>query len=586
MALMGYHFDGLDPKTGTKARYFFSLKDLQVSLARGTSSSLKMYHLSLGATMTDWYDETCELTRAIYDDLIEDSVEIFARNNLRAFTRRQAEILVGHVCHGLAQRVARSLKQLEKVPTGVQPDPSSLNTTSELKLEAPISSSDAMDVLNSDRFGEVLDQLVSSHHFGTHYNLRIRCSHREAKPPKLKTSALIFAVEKLYLLTQRVLASRTRRNKISIISPYLGRIGVIAIGVLVKQWPLLLEIKGRQRLRGDIERKPVVVDARLSIRRIANSLLQVLIPSSLLEHFELVRQEGLDMGFPSNPLVIFTSNAFLYDDHFKVHVADNIGNCLYVVGQHGNSYGVARLNELTPEFRTADYFLSWGWLGDKVLPFGQIKPKVKANFSNVLRGVTLFLVGDPRSVPFADMEGPYGEYHADVVTLCEELDRLKINTEIRLHHQTSRERREFLEKVVDSLPFVKISIKSPPMARLLKSGRAPVFTYDSTGMLELASAGLPFFAFIQEGLKHVRREFIENYRLLEDAGLLSKDPIEAAHLIATWVRATPEIRTLHETAINGFSDGIVFYPTKKLRSLSSLLLHASANGELSSWTER
>jgi hypothetical protein len=171
-----------------------------------------------------------------------------------------------------------------------------------------------------------------------------------------------------------------------------------------------------------------------------------------------------------------------------------------------------------------------------------------------------------------------------VVLLCEELNKLEIETEVRLHLSTSEVRRKFLKTEIDSLPFVNFSSKRPRISLMLWSGQAPVFTYDSTGMLELASVGLPFFAFMQEGLGLIRQEFKTNYAHLEKSGLLSEDPVRAATLISSWVKATPDSRKVQEEAVKSFSEGIVFYPARKLRSLSFLLLHASANGELDNWT--
>jgi hypothetical protein len=581
---MGYHFDGLDPKTGAETRFYFSLRDMQVGLAENPDSDFDHKHLSLGTTIEDWYNETSELTETLYDALIDDALEIFATKDVRHWSHRRVEILVGHVCHGLAQRLARSRKQLETVPAGVQPIMQEPELSREVDLPLPMSTSEAMDLLMSDHFGQVVDRLVSDHYFELQSTWIIRCTPKNAAPSISPTPTLALAIRKLYLITQKLIASRSRNFHISIASSYLGKIGTIIIGFPIRQLPLLLELRPRDELVGNSSIREVTVGEDLSLRGISKSLLHALIPSGLLDHFDALLRQSLDMGYPQSPKVIFTSNAFFYDDLFKVHVATNIPASLYIVGQHGNNYGVSRLSDLNPEIRTADYFLSWGWRGEKVINFGQIKPKVRTPFPNKVRGVTLFLGGDKPS-PFADMQGPHDEYFRSVAILCAELDRLEIDTEIRFDTSTSRIRREFLCREISSFSHITIAKTRPSLARLLKSRRAAVFTYDSTGMLELASVGLPFFAFLQEGLGLIRQEFKNNYRHLEKAGLLSDDPVRAAMLIASWVRATPDIRKVQKGAVRSFSEGIVFYPASKLRSLSHLLLHASADGELSNWTE-
>lgn len=583
---MGYYFDGVDLEDGSDARFFFLLNDMASSQAGETEQVMSTHHLSLGDSLTDWFDETSDLTRVLYHDLIDDALEIFERRGFQKLSHRKAEVLVGHICIGLAQRVARSIRQLDKVPPQVKPDIKSVGLPDQIYLEAPNSTADAFNLLNSDNFGTAVDFIVTHRHFGLKSNFSLACFPRKEESPKQPASIRTFVITRIYLFAQRVLAKKSRAFRISIVSSYLGKFGVITVGFLTKQLPLLLEIRSAVSREKRLEGREVEIDTGSSWRAVCKGLLELTIPSSILDDYDTLLQEGLEMGFPANPSVIFTSNAFLYDDHFKVHVANNIPHCLYLVAQHGSTYGVSTLSDFYTEIGTADFFLSWGWVREKVYPFGQIKPKVWASFPRQVRGVTLFLRGDTNSVPCADMEGPYTKYFTDLVLLCKTLDQLEIEADIRLHHQTSRGRREFLESEIRSLPFVKISDTRPSLAKLLRLGRVPVFTYDSTGILELASTGIPFFAFIQEGLKHISDEFRENYRHLEDAGLLSEDPIEAAHLISSWVSSTPKMRKLQKEAINGFSEGIVFYPTKKLRSLSSLLLHASAHGELSSWTER
>jgi len=76
------------------------------------------------------------------------------------------------------------------------------------------------------------------------------------------------------------------------------------------------------------------------------------------------------------------------------------------------------------------------------------------------------------------------------------------------------------------------------MRKLLASGMGIVFGYDSTGMLEVGTAGILFFLFAPDGLGLVRQEYRANYDSLKAADLLSKDPHQATQLISDWLSAS------------------------------------------------
>jgi len=87
----------------------------------------------------------------------------------------------------------------------------------------------------------------------------------------------------------------------------------------------------------------------------------------------------------------------------------------------------------------------------------------------------------------------------------------------------------------------------------------------------MASAKIPFFAFIPDGLGLIRDQFKNNYEVLRKAGLLSEDPSESAELINEWISKSPNKRHDFQKGVARFAEGIVKLPTHRLRDLRRVL---------------
>jgi len=155
--------------------------------------------------------------------------------------------------------------------------------------------------------------------------------------------------------------------------------------------------------------------------------------------------------------------------------------------------------------------------------------------------------------------------------LCSYLNDLQITTHFRLHTFYFFIYEKFSGKGDLKMPFVAISGDRPSMRKLLASGMGIVFGYDSTGMLEVGTAGILFFLFAPDGLGLVRQEYRANYDSLRSAGLLSEDPDKAAQLISIWLSATPLERKTQLEALKTFTKGIARSPKNKLRELRKIL---------------
>ena len=561
--------------------YFFSLEDFENEFQSTGPSTDQGAHLSLGPTIGAWHNETSQLANELYLQLVEDSRILLTSEAMGVPTFRQAEILIGSLALKLSRRLARSKKQIRTLK-GHRPSPfSRLPASIALSLKGAANTSESYELLISREFSDLVDSIAVYQFFGINTSTSVILRHPSQAAGSQsdvlgsfdKISPRRRFMKTLFLSAQKLLARSASRSSISIVGSYLGRSAEIVLSALLGQPPSLLEVRPPVPARKTPnEDKLFDLQEYGSDRKISMFLMKLLLPLSLSEGFDSTLSRAYSLGFPRDPSVIFTSNSYHSDDEFKAHLANAIPRATYVLGQHGNTYGVSRKSELCPEQNTADFFLSWGWEGDGVIPFGQIKPRIRGKPRARPRYITLFLRHDsPHYFLQADMHGPNTHYFASVEQLCKELNSLCIKTVLILHASTSNIRRQFFESIASNMEFIEISRTKPTIKKLMSSGSAIVFTYDSTGMLEMGASGLPFFCFAPDGIELVKEEFLVNYEALERAGLLCRNPEECAQLISEWITAAPSLAASQLKEIESFTRGIAFYPRNKIWTLMKLL---------------
>jgi putative transferase (TIGR04331 family) len=574
---LGVTFLAKNTSTGIESRWFFSAQDYENSVQGKQAGDLQHSYLSLGDNLADWHDATADLTSKIYPELLDDFREIFATWGSGSISCRQAEVLVGGLAKSTAKRIARATKQIQLLGDSYSVNDLQINGFDLPNLRTPRSTDDSYRLLASEEMGCLIQMIALRRHFElpTKACLIMESSyaHLESKENEAKKSLMT----RLYLNVQKHLSARSSKNSVSIGATYLGRGHEILLSLILGQTPSLLEVRPPLEAAHYVSSRECLLLENDSIRATAFFPMTILAPSSLVEGYSASLKRAYSLGFARNPSVIFTSNSFDTDDEFKVHLAEALPSAAYVVGQHGNNYSISRTAEIYPEQNASDVLLSWGWGGKEhgVHPFGQIKPALRGKFPNNVKGVTLFLRVDyDLYFAQADMHGLNHRYFTRVEELCTSLNDLQITTHLRLHTSTSCFTKNFLEKAIEEMPFVTIPKDRPSMRKLLASGMGIVFGYDSTGMLEMGTAGIPFFLFAPDGLGLVRQEFQTNYDSLKSAGLLSEEPAQAAQLIHTWISASKEERKAQREAIQNFTKGIAHQPKNKLRALRKILKNA------------
>lgn len=556
---------------GRLCDYYLSWQDFKAKSELDTQAIL----LSLGKTHPEWFRETHLLSEYIYGELIADFVNGDLGKQWYSLSERQAEILFGSLASGLAKQLSRAIFQVKKLLLETEPGSVRVSINYDHKLMTPIDNSELRSTLTSRKFTGLVNDLVLDHYCGLKTQFSVSSSRAASEEERFTH---VSRKTKIYQWLQNHTSPLSSRNDIVVINSYLGRLEEFWLGLTLKQWPLFGENAKSKTAPSPVVLRSCEPDAWESIRLIAKNLASLLIPISLQENLNLTRDGTRRRGFSLRPKVIFTSNSFEDDDEFKLFLVENIDTCSYLVGQHGGRYGVSILNLESVELSTCDLYLSWGWTSktQAVEPFGVLSRPLRRRLSKPFVSVTLVLDKDLNYYCETDTAETDQHYFERIHGLCKRLNEKSIRTIVRPHPGTSTGVFNWLEDFISKMEFVSLEKPGKSFRRSVNAKSLMVFTYDSTGILEMAAAEIPFFFFAGEGLCHVSENFISNHEVLRRNLMMSADVEESASLLENILkRDSFSLRLDMSIAVLRFAKGIVFRPKKRIKKIRHVLVQAA-----------
>jgi putative transferase (TIGR04331 family) len=265
-------------------------------------------------------------------------------------------------------------------------------------------------------------------------------------------------------------------------------------------------------------------------------LLFELLPVCYLEGFESLQASVNELRWPKKPKFIFTSNNYAHDELFKLWAASKVEKGTpYIIGQHGNNYGTRKWGYPNNEEEIGDKFISWGWSDASLpqsIPGFIFKTVSKKQDYNRQGGLILVQVSQKYLNTLWDTTLEYVNYWEDqkmFVQLLDEIPKSKLTIRLKVDRigltWSDEERwREF-----DSSLILDDGVK--PIQNLISESRLIVHSYDSTGILENLSQGVPMIAFWQNNLDHLRESAKPYYQLLVDAGIVHLTPESVAQKV-------------------------------------------------------
>jgi len=488
------------------------------------------------------YDDlslSLDFLQQIENSLLFNLTEVLNAHHEEQFSTREWKIILGHWLTWYITIVARTAQRLSYVLENYKIDSIGLLNMPEFstvtldskQFEAATIQSPWLSAVTQEVMAELLVRKGKEIEFIFFpFNSNLKAS----SPPFTQKKSVKNRLFNFYdnHLTQNKLSFSSR--KVFFIGTYLPRKVEVLTALALRQLPIVRYsfIKSSEKvfetdiiLREELIKSIKNTNKNEATEEICHRLVFKFLPKVYLEGYRQTCNAISPLitrgKFPS---VVFTSNNFIFDETFKVWLAKiiNLGDVRYVVGQHGNNYGVNSESRYV-ERETADKFLTWGWRrNEKIdIPLFNIKTSgIKGSYSPV--GPIVFMLDMfpyPTSL-IASYEN-FARYMESQFNLVSRLPKnIYENTIIRVHPQADvspyGEIQEW--KRLGHGDLLDTSMLNP--YKLWKKCSLVVHTYDSTGLLESLTMGIPTLAYWERGLEYMNHDAKDAYEKLAKTGIV------------------------------------------------------------------
>jgi len=255
------------------------------------------------------------------------------------------------------------------------------------------------------------------------------------------------------------------------------------------------------------------------------------IPKIFLENFQIAKEKIDKLNYLPNPKIIFTSNAYLYNDMFKIYAASKCENgTKLILGQHGGFYGLARIGGSSEfEERICDKFLTWGWKSKKKLTvpigyFGKFK-EVKYNKS---KKDILLIQSALSTYTYLSISSMLNSDDSDQYTYdqIKFISGLTTKIQTRLHLKGLNPSKSIQNKYVTLFPKIKFVQKR--VQKIVRNYRLAVVSYNGTPVNELLLINFPTIIFWDRKMWELTTEAQSVINTLKTNKIFFHDPEEAA----------------------------------------------------------
>ena len=328
-------------------------------------------------------------------------------------------------------------------------------------------------------------------------------------------------------------------NKILIKDPYMPILNEFKLNLQFFQLPIRLPASSIKKPKEIENRKSTEnLNSESDFEKLLNKLLIGLLPFSYLENFEKINTET-NFYYPSKSKIIFTSNAYLHDDHFKIMTAErSLKNIPYVIGQHGGGFKTGLNNQtVLHQLKTCDNFYSWGWTDkssteNKIIKMPSLKLSRKISLPDSEGYILITTPSYPRyfyshfSVPVA---GQFLKIINETIDFINNLSGIS-SEKIKLKLDSDVFGWKVNERFI-SQGFSKTLTKGENFYKLLSKSRLSISTYNSTIYYETMSSNFPTVIFFDMNFYEISEESKEDFNLLKSVGIFHESPLSAAKFV-------------------------------------------------------
>ena len=349
-------------------------------------------------------------------------------------------------------------------------------------------------------------------------------------------------IKKIYSFFTNLFKKKIKNEKFLISESYLGFLDEINLNLRLGSLPKFDNFKlPEEKIINDEERKKYLLknfSPKNEFEKILCNLIKIQIPISYFENFEKIKKIILDINWPKEPKVIFTSH-FLQKTIQSIYTAEKVEkfNTKLIQGQHGGAYGQYLFSTIQDyEIDICDKFLSWGWKNlenKKIVPFGIIKNISKIKYNKKNDKILLILRSQSRYTHrINSYSGSFQlhNYFKECVQFCKKIDSIMKNNQLilRLHA-----RRFWDEGFIFKKEFPKLHIDEgyKSIHKLVSSSKLVVHSYVGTGYLETLASNFPTIVFTNLNDCLLNQDTIDDLKILADAKIFHPNYESAADFI-------------------------------------------------------
>lgn len=470
--------------------------------------------------------EDNKIVGKIYDDLIHEISSILNNYHQENFSERQWEILIGPWLLSYIRTIFFRIRSFqtcienEKINKIIIANPSNYDFTSfetgglfECMWSQEwdfMFNSRILKNLNLDStFLESIEINQNFHSYYEYFN-----SYKKNKKKTFLSKIL------------QILNFFSKQKKIIVDETYLGLKNELLLQFLNKQTPIILSPN-----KIDYKKKNNKLRYKLPInfKKYSNNFEKIIkkflfddLPIVFLESFKDLKKIVKLNNWPKTK-IIFTSNSFFLNEQFKYFVLSSLPSTKYIVGQHGNGYGEYITHDYLPEYKTCDFFITWGEKRRKkdisAFNFLGINKKISLNRKNNMMLIVNRTLGYPTET-FEKIQSYTKHYYNKISFLKKLISKSQCKIVYRLHPthglRTPHEKKE-ISKLFSS---IEVDSGKTDIYKLIIKSKLVVFTYYSTGFLELISSNIPTVCLQENILNYIKQENKKIYKKLIDANII------------------------------------------------------------------
>ncbi len=267
-------------------------------------------------------------------------------------------------------------------------------------------------------------------------------------------------------------------------------------------------------------------DSQGTFESILDYLIPRNIPLSYLEGFKKLEKDSYKI-FPKKTKIIFTSNAYFSNEHFKVWASNQrLKETKLWVMVHGGHHGTASYNgpgELTEDI--SDRFYCWGW-GEYNLPAPKLsilKGKKKNKDANKILFLSYNISRYSNHIDSSPISSSYNDCINKHCLFFEKLKSADMIDKVLVRHKSRNSLWDVISKYKESGVKNFIYSEEEPLKNSFSRSELVIVSYDSTAFLESLTMNIPTCLFIREECWEMSKSSKIYFDKFLDCGILHHD---------------------------------------------------------------